>query len=120
MYLPTTPKDDEFIKRGYHAYAPLAIDNSSIKKRFQKRFDDDTGKKYFIDILCWDNSYIPLDYRGQYYEPYTYEYETSINVSDKPINLTFHNSWTIEQVEQYVEKMFQLGLFDYYEKYSED
>ena len=48
MLLPNTPKDDEFIKRGYHAYAPLAIDNPSIAKRFQKRFDDDTGKKYFI------------------------------------------------------------------------
>ena len=118
MHLPNTPKDDEFIKRGYHAYAPLAIDNPSIAKRFQKRFDDDTGKKYFIDILCWDNSYIPTYCRGEYYEPYTYEYETQINIDDKPINLTFYNSWTIERVEQYVEKMFQLGLFDYYEKWE--
>ena len=45
-------------------------------------------------------------------------YETQINIDDKPINLTFYNSWTIERVEQYVEKMFQLGLFDYYEKWE--
>lgn len=31
MLLPNTPKDDEFIKRGYHAYAPLAIDNKATQ-----------------------------------------------------------------------------------------
>ena len=54
--------------------------------------------KALISVRCWVGVLIKIKY--------------------KPINLTFHSSWTIEQIEQYVEKMFQLGLFDYYEKWE--
>ena len=47
---------DEYIKEhGFKEYNPTRFDNDSVILRFQKRYDDNFGKKYFIDILKWDN-----------------------------------------------------------------
>ena len=52
---------DEYIKEhGFKEYNPTRFDNDSVILRFQKRYDDNFGKKYFIDILKWDNSYVPV------------------------------------------------------------
>lgn len=38
--------------------------------------------------------------------------------SHDAINLTFHSSWTLEMVENFMEKMWNTGMFDYYEKWG--
>ena len=49
--------DEYLIEQGYKKYEPTRFDNESVVARFQKRFDDDFGKKYFIDVLKWSNDY---------------------------------------------------------------
>ena len=46
-----TMTDEYLLERGYKQYKPTQFDNESVVARFQKRFDDDFGKKYFIDVL---------------------------------------------------------------------
>ena len=46
-----------------------------------------------------------------------FEYETQLYRADThdAVDIEFHNSWTIDLVEEHLEKMFETGLFDYYE-----
>ena len=93
--------DEKLLERGYKQYSPTPFDNSSIVARFQKRFDDDFGKKYFIDALKWSQEYVPLDRRDKWWKPFVYEYEVQITIgeNENSINLGFFSSWTIEDVE---------------------
>ena len=52
--------DKEILENGYHEYKPTCFHNDGITKCFQKRFDDDIGKKYFIDINKWGDPTDPL------------------------------------------------------------
>lgn len=109
--------DRDFIERGYSEYEPTEFDSECVVKRFQKRFDDDIGKKYFIDILKWDFSKFP-----NIYDPYPYEYTVQLYHGNKPdadaLDLYFHSSWNIDDVETFVEKIFSTGDFDYYETWD--
>ena len=54
--------DEYIIEKGYKEFEPSPLKNNSISKCFQKRFDDENGKKYFITINKWDwNSCNPMD-----------------------------------------------------------
>lgn len=111
--------DEYLIERGYKQYSPTpVIDNDSIVAKFQKRFDDDFGKKYFINIAKWSYDYIPESRRDKWWKPYVYEYDTYVTMfekEEKPIWLKFGTSWTIEEVENYMEKFFEKMKPNYYE-----
>lgn len=102
--------DNDIIKRGYDEYKPSPFHSSGIVKCFQKRFDDDNGKRYFIDVHKWD---IPS---------FTNSYEYSIQLYNKDthdaIDLLFHSTWEIDKVEEFVKKLFETGMFDYYEEWD--
>lgn len=46
------------VERGYKEYPPGPIDSPSTILNFQKRFDDETGKKYFIDVHKHSNDFM--------------------------------------------------------------
>lgn len=109
---------DEYLKEhGFHEYKPTQFDNNSVVSRFQKRYDDDFGKKYFIDVLKWDNSYVSYDRRDKWWKPYTYTYETQITLfkDRKALNFEFFSDWTLEQVEKFMEDIFHKMNVNYYE-----
>ena len=114
--------DEKLLERGYKQYNPTPFDNSSIVARFQKRFDDDFGKKYFIDALKWSQEYVPLDRRDKWWKPFVYEYEAQITIgeNENSINLGFFSSWTIEEVEEFMEKFFEKMQPNYYESWDGD
>ena len=108
--------DKDIIERGYAEYKPTIFDHH-VEKCFQKRFDDEIGKKYFIDIKKYEPIVHPDT--GEAYQ-HSYEYETQLhNVDDEPVNLTFFAGWTMEKVEDYVKQLFDTGLFQYYERWDE-
>lgn len=101
---------------GFKEYKPTPFDNHYICSRFQKRYDDETGKKYFIDAKIWDWSdtdKVPDNYRIEY------ECQLYQNGTHDAVNLTYID-WTIDQVEDFVNKMFENGMLDYYEKWEDD
>lgn len=114
---------DEYIKEhGFKEYNPTRLDDDSVILRFQKRYDDDFGKKYFIDILKWDNSYVPADRRDKWWKPYSYTYETQITMFKdcKALNFEFFSDWTLEQVEKFMEDLFEKMKVNYYESWNDE
>lgn len=115
-------KDEYLLERGYKQYQPIPVlDNEYIVARFQKRFDDDIGKKYFIDVKKWSHDYIPKSRRDELWEHFSYEYECYITMFDeeKPINFEFGTSWTLEEVENFMENFFEKIKPNYYETWDE-
>ena len=107
------------IERGYRRYDPTPFDAYAVVDRFQKRFDDDLGKKYFINVVRYSNDYIPEDRRGEWWTPFSYEYEVQVEKEENPINLCFFASWTLEDVEIFVSNFFAKMHLNYYERWDE-
>ena len=101
--------DEKLLERGYKQYNPTLFDNESVVARFQKRFDDDFGKKYFIDVLKYSLEYVPLNRRDKWWEPFVYEYTAQVSFGDNQnaMNLEFFSHWSIEEVEEYMEQFFE-------------
>lgn len=114
--------DEKLLNRGYKKYNPTPFDNKSVVSRFQKRFDDDFGKKYFIDVLKWSQEYVATDKRDKWWKPFVYEYEMQITMgeNENPINIAFFSSWTIEEVEEFAESFFERMKPNYYESWDGD
>lgn len=116
--------DDEYLlERGYKEYPPSPVlDNESIVKKFQKRFDDDFGKKYFIDVAKWSHDYVPINRRDKWWTPFSYAYHLYVSMfeeEEKPIYLEFGTSWTLEEVEKFAEDFFNKMEPNYYESWDE-
>ena len=114
--------DEYLLERGYKEYPPTpVIDDDSIVAKFQKRFDDDFGKKYFIDVAKWSCNYIPESHRGEWWKPFSYAYHLYVTMfeEEKPIYLEFGTSWTIEEVEEFAEGFFEKMKPNYYESWDE-
>ena len=114
--------DEYLLEKGYRKYPSTPLDDEYIVARFQKRFDDDFGKKYFIDVLRWSHDYVPTFYRENNWEPYSYEYEIHFSMyeEEKSLNLKFFNSWTLEEVEIFAEDFFNKMKPNYYESWEGD
>ena len=112
--------DEYLLERGYAQYKPTQFDNESVVARFQKRFDDDFGKKYFIDVLKWSHDYVPVSRRDKWWKPFTYHYETQVSMfeGEKALNLEFFSDWTLEEVEKFMEDMFEKMKLNNYESWS--
>ena len=117
MSEPTMTRE-EILAHGYKQYAPIQFDSQWVTARFQKRFCDDIGKKYFIDIREWEPMEHPHTHEVY---PASYDYETQIYRKDThdALDLNFHSSWTLEAVEEFMENLFNTGMFDYYELWDE-
>jgi len=109
--------DDFFISNGFSQFEPPSIYPVGVETCFQKRYDDDVGKKYFITVLKWEPMTHPYTLETT---PSQYEYEVQLynNIGHDALDLNFHSSWTLDQVEDYLEKLWNTGLFDYYEKFE--
>lgn len=113
--------DEILTDRGYREYPKTVFDNDHVVARFQKRFDDEIGKKYFVNVVKLDCSYVPLDKRGNHWTPYIYEYECYLSMfdEDKPVKMEFYAGWLVEEVEEYAEKVWQQMGHNYYERWDE-
>ena len=116
--------DDKYLmENGYKEYSPTPyLDNSSIITKFQKRFDDDFGKKYFVDIEKWSNGYVPVNRRDKWWQPFSYVCRLYITMfeEEKPIYFEFGTNWTIEEVEKFAEDFFDKMKPNYYESWDEE
>ena len=82
---------------------------------YQKRFDDDLGKKYFIDFQFYDYT--------KYYKDHGISVKASVTFNndneepgklDKPVWLDFDFN-SIEPAETFVEEMWKASNSQYYE-----
>ena len=102
--------DQDFINNGFKQYPTTDIDHKDVETLFQKRYDDDIGKRYFITVKKWRGWTHP--YTGEHFPP-SYEYETQFykRNTHEALDLLFHSQWKLEDVEDYLKKLFNTGLF---------
>lgn len=106
--------DDTLKELGFKEYPPTVFHPKGVEKFFQKKYTDEKGIKYFIDVQKWPEYRIP----GRDFIPVAYEYTIQIrDQKGNAIDLLFHDSWKLEDVERYIEKLFKLRMFTYYERY---
>lgn len=107
--------EKRLIEKGYKEFKPEPFKSLSISTGYQKRFDDKIGKKYFISIYKWKSWVHPTT---QEVIPESYEYEIQFTRGGKALDLLFHSSWDIDDVEHQVEFLWETGYYDYYEVYK--
>lgn len=110
--------DDVLMERGYYRYPPEP-EERFVTDCFQKRFDDEIGKKYFIDAIKYEAFVHP--YTKEVFPP---NYEFMVYFVDAKtkgaVRILLYAGWyDIEEVENRVEQLFQTGLFAYYEKWED-
>lgn len=113
--------DEYFFNLGYKKYDKSQFDSDITIYNFQKRFDDEKGKKYFIDVHKVSNEWFSVSEKNkERYVPYSYTYSCQLykKGTHAPVNMEFFSDWTIDQVEEFVEKLFQNGELDYYEEWD--
>lgn len=108
--------DKDFLDNGFTEFEPSPFDGD-VETCFHKTYKDKVGEKYSIIVKKW----------GDFKHPYTneifplgYEYNIQLYKKEKhdAVDLIFHNSWELKDVEDYLEKLWQTGLFDYSEKFE--
>lgn len=109
--------DKDLIERGYSEYEPSRFQHEGIEKCFQKIFTDDFGKKYSVNVDKWKKFTHP--YTGETI-PERYEFITQFEYKKNncPVNINCFSGWKIEEVEEFMEKLFQSGTMSYYERYD--
>lgn len=107
--------DRDFLNAGFSEYKPGPFDPSGVEKCFQKRYDDELGKKYFITVKKWSEFRHPST--GDVFRC-SYEYDVQLYKKEghDAIDILFHSTWDLSSVEEYLEKLWDTGLFDYYER----
>ena len=117
-----TITDQDFLNRGFKQFQPTPhLDPEAMETHFQKRYDDEVGKRYFITVNKW--MAFKNYYTGEEF-PATYEYDVQLYKKDgrhdaKAVDFLFHSTWNIDEVEEYMQKLFETGLFEYYEKWED-
>ena len=107
--------DRELIKKGYYEYKPTPFHDNSVEKAFQRRVKDEKGTKYFIDI----EKYKPIIHPSTGEElggGYEFTSQLRYKKNDCPLNLRMFAECTVEQFEEFMENLFNTGMFMYYEE----
>lgn len=97
----------ELLDKGYKEFSPTKFDTAN--RRFQKRFMSENGDTlYFINVdMYYSWGTIPENFEVgvQLYQKGTHE----------PVNLKFFCSWTLDDVEDWVQKIYEVGFEPYEE-----
>ena len=106
----------ELERRGYKPFKPPDLPHFAyIEKAYQKRFDDNIGKKYFIEAYLYE------DFELQNGKTIRGGVEFDTQIMDKengcPINIRFFSGWSVDEVEERMESLFKSGRVRYYEKW---
>ena len=100
---------------GYRKHAPSRFDGEFVVARYQKRFDDEIGKKYYIDVIEWE---FPPDVHTDYLR---FEFETQLTKDEAPMNIKlFGAQWSIKGAENMIEEIWRNQGMDYYARWDEE
>lgn len=116
---------EEWTDRGYRRYE--VSDNArEINKladfMLQKRFDDERGKKYYVTVYCYDREKYPPHAREHVKDLPRYGFMPTVHFSlreDRPFfNIEMSGIRSIDEVESYFEKFWELLKNPYYELFE--
>ena len=107
--------DEELIKRGFKKFNTTGHLGEAKKYLFQKRYMNDEGDTlYFLDIYKYDWSIFPVN---RVPDQYTFSITTQLyKVGDHDaINIEFGSYITIEEAEEFIDKLFKMKMVEPYE-----
>ena len=108
---------EKLLERGYVRYKPSRIDGECVTDLYQKRFDDEGGKKYFITVKRWDLSRFN-DALHEYEPSLEYHVQLYAEKTHAALDLTFFKDWEIEAVEAETERIYSTGAYERYEDWE--
>ena len=108
---------EDLLKAGYAEYRPGPLDHESIERKFQKRIDDEVGKKYFINAHKWRDAVHPTT-GEKISSPIEFEIQLCDKETGNPVNLLLFGGWTIEDIEKRAEEFWDMGCWKYYEVFQ--
>lgn len=107
--------DEELIKRGFKKFNTTGYSGEAKKYLFQKRYMNDEGDTlYFLDIYKYDWSIFPVD---RVPDQYTFSITTQLYKigNHDAINIEFGSYITIEEAEEFIDKLFKMKMVEPYE-----
>lgn len=105
---------EQLIAAGYKPFIQRNL-KEFTNSFYQKRFDDENGKKYFITVAEYDNS----KYQHLHNLPeFSYQPDSQLVSNGITFNVDMLNPESIQQMEELFEKMwYNLGC-EYYELFD--
>ena len=106
--------DEKLIELGFKKFNTSVISHDSVKYIFQKCYKNERGDTlYFMDINKWDWTFV----KDRVPEQYTYEIETQLyrKGDHAAINIEFGSDITVEGAEEFINKLFEVGLVEPYD-----
>lgn len=85
---------------------------------YQKRFDNDQGKKYFITVAEYDNR--KYHDRMPTLPDFSYSPDTQFNSNGVTFEIEMLTPESVEQMEAFFERMWVDMKCDYYEEWDYD
>lgn len=108
-----------WLDAGYKRYDGNHLNNSDFL--LQKRFVDEAGKKYFIDVWVYEHSKHEYYSRNSALPPLAFQPEVQFRrEGNMTLNITLlmNENSTISEVEQQVECLWLFLERPYYERYN--
>ena len=104
--------EEELIDKGFIEYPKSPLQSETLTHFYQNKYRDEKGIRYFIDV-CYYSLIHPTtkedlsgyEVSGQFY----------LKGNHNAVNMDFLDS-TITEVEQFIDKLFELDLLEYYEQ----
>lgn len=107
--------NNDLIAAGYKPFTQRNL-KEFTNSFYQKRFDDENGKKYFITVAEYDNSKYLKEYINL--SEFSYEADCQFVSNGVTFNVDMLNPESIQQMEEFFEKMwYNLGC-EYYELFG--
>ena len=107
--------DEELLSKGFSKYDRHKLQNDSIMYNFQKCYrDEDNNKLFFLDVQKWDFSWAKVPV----HQMHTYEITAQLyrKGDHENFDITFGAGYTIEEAEEFVFKLFEIGMIEPYER----
>lgn len=108
----------ELKNNGYNEFTPPDFMNKfkDLLHAFQKRFDDEIGKKFFIDIYIYNELIHPHTKESF---GFAVEASTQLTFTEKeyPVNIELFAGWDIKEIESKVQEIWEKCNANYYEKW---
>lgn len=100
---------EQLLERGYGEYEPSRFDKG-VERVFQKHFDDDYGKRYYLDIKMYAQYADPygLEESGPVFDVFAQMYRKDTH---NAVNLSCLRDWSIVDAEAFFEELFESGMF---------
>lgn len=105
---------EQLTAAGYKPFNQIGI-REYTKSFWQKRFDDDKGKKYFITIAEYDNL---EDKNRQFSQEFSYSPFTQFETHGATFDVEMLNPQSVEQMEEFFENIWFKMDCNYYEEWD--